>query len=100
MLVKAIWNAFWEARDDARPVTDGPNILMGPVNHQKVRFSKANIVLDFVENIGNVIHSSRSVRNNIIFFWNMWFIWNIKFVKQDEYTSMWSCMKIKAWKSQ
>lgn len=63
--------AFWEERDDARPVTERPNILMGPVNHQKVRFSKADINLDFVENTENVIHGSKSVRNNIIFFWNM-----------------------------
>lgn len=70
--------AFWEESDHARPVTEGPNTLMGPFNHQKVRFSKANINLYFVENTGNVSHGSRSVRNNIIFFWNMWFIWNIK----------------------
>lgn len=43
--------AFWEEKDDARPIAEGSNILMGPVNHQKFRFSKANIILDFVENI-------------------------------------------------
>lgn len=53
--------SFWEERDDARPVTEEPNILMGPRNHQKVRFSKANIMLDFVENTGNVIHGSIGV---------------------------------------
>lgn len=46
----------------------GPNLLMGPVNNQKVRFSMANTMLDFVENTGNEIHSSIDVRNNIIFF--------------------------------
>lgn len=35
MLVKAIWNGILRReRDDARPVTEGPNILMGSVNHQ------------------------------------------------------------------
>lgn len=51
--------AVREERDCARPVTEGPNILVGPVKHQSYIFQKQSEhyaefeILSFATSIGN-----------------------------------------------